>query len=157
MSSCGIENKSPKNITGLAEDLRTKYEINLYNQFVSDLHILDSTILVQNLSLDTLRLTDLLKEPTVIFRISELHCNICVDQEIAKLNEYFSQIKQQAIILTSYSNARNYIIFKRINQLEAPIYRMLENISLPVEQALTPYLCNISISAGKTKKCHIRN
>jgi len=126
--------------TTLKDGILSNYEVNLFNQFLSDAKTLEPDITLKNDLLQDVLLSDIINEPTLVFRFSELHCEICIDQEVKKLNEYFPKLKNRAIILTTYNNTRDFNIFRRLNQVKMPVYKLEKNLNLDIEEAYIPYL-----------------
>lgn len=146
LSSCSNSNNREleKNLS-IQEDTFTQgildnYQVNLFNQFISDGRELSPDVILQDHLLQEVALGDIIKEPTLVFRFSELHCQVCIDQEIKKLNSYFPKLKNRVIIITSYNSSRDFNVFRRLNQIEMPIYKLSKNLNLDIEEAYTPYL-----------------
>lgn len=61
----------------------------------------------------------------LVFRFSELSCNTCVDREVGNLKKVAAQVgANRIVVLASYRNLRDLVVFKRINQLEFPVYNV---------------------------------
>jgi len=78
---------------------------------------------------------------TLIFRFSEINCTSCVETQFRLIRKYISKYgKNNIIIVASYSNIRNLTIFKRINEISIPIYRIEQNqLCQKVESLNVPY------------------
>lgn len=88
----------------------------------------------------TCKLTEKLNRKKLIFRYSELQCNVCIEQQIASLKKYKNKIgTDNILILADYSNFRNLIVFKRINSLDIPIYNLSKKMPLERERINIPY------------------
>jgi len=85
--------------------------------------------------------SDLVKDRSVlVFRFSELNCEICVEEEIKRLKVLSKSIKNRLLFVTSYSFERYLYTFKRINNFKLPIYNIVPNkIKIPVEELNIPY------------------
>lgn len=94
---------------------------------------------------DSVKLSDLLiekKGPILIYKYSELNCNVCYETEIKNLHAIFkSQTdKEHVAILCSYRQDRDFIVFKKMNKIELPIYRIPEyTLNKVAEQYGNPY------------------
>src|SRR5699024_1686224 len=80
--------------------------------------------------------------PKLVFRYSELNCMQCVDQEVANIKSLAQEIgKEHIIIAATYDSIRDLFLFKRINNLEFPVYKLPdEGFRLPLDQATVPFL-----------------
>ena len=63
-------------------------------------------------------------KPILIYRYSELNCRTCFETELQHLQQYFPENDRQAIILCSYLNESDFQVFKRMNKIRLPIYRI---------------------------------
>lgn len=91
---------------------------------------------------ECVKLSELLSdEPTLIFRYSDLNCNTCVEAEFKNINQYLDKTNSnRLVILADYKNEDDLFRFKRLNQVEMPIYNSKNNkLNLPVEGLNTPY------------------
>lgn len=76
----------------------------------------------------------------LVFRYTELHCDVCVDKQIEAIKKISKKIgKKNIIILTEYENLKNLIIFKRLNSLSIPIFNLQNKFNLPIEELDSPY------------------
>lgn len=67
-------------------------------------------------------LNDELTSKKLVFRYSELHCDVCVDEQVKSLKKYKEKIgNDNILILADYSNIKNLILFKRLNSIELPM------------------------------------
>lgn len=83
---------------------------------------------------------DKLNTKKIVFRYSELQCNVCVEKQIGSLKKYKDKIGiDNILILADYSNYRNLILFKRMNSLDIPVYNLSEKMSLELEKKDLPY------------------
>lgn len=82
-------------------------------------------------------------KPKLVFFYSQLNCQVCVDTEIEKL-KMFSKIIgiDNIVIICSYENRKDFLIFKKINNLNLKIYNLgLKNtLGLPLEKYNIPFL-----------------
>ena len=86
-------------------------------------------------------LSDLINwKPVLIYRYSELNCNTCYETEIDLLHKLFAENKQRMIILCSYKMKQYFLMFKRMNKILLPIYRIPQNsFSWEMEDYGSPY------------------
>lgn len=89
---------------------------------------------------DSLALYTKLKESIkLVFFHSEVNCNSCVESNIPFLNDFGDSIgKQNIIFLASYKQKRDLTVFKRINQIEFPVYNVVST-GLAVEELNEPF------------------
>lgn len=81
--------------------------------------------------------------PKLVFFYSQLNCQVCVNTEIKKLKLFSEKIgKGNIIIISSYKNKKDYLIFKKIHNLNLKIYNIgLKNtLGLPLENYNVPFL-----------------
>lgn len=99
--------------------------------------------LVVNEQKDTLNISQLVDSEKLIYRFSELHCDVCVINEFKNLKESLTQKElQNVVILSSYNNLRNLYIFKRINSLKNfEVYNVVNNVigNFEIEELGYPY------------------
>lgn len=81
-------------------------------------------------------------EIKLVLRYSEIHCDVCVDSTLNQLKNIAQKIGQERIILiSSYADPRDMYTFKRLNNLEFPIYNLgTQTLNIKAEEADTPYL-----------------
>lgn len=73
-----------------------------------------------------IHLSELVKERAIlIFNYSYLNCNTCYEEEISIFNEVFKNNIDEALILCKYEIKRDYLVFRKFNKSEIPIYRIL--------------------------------
>lgn len=86
------------------------------------------------------RIKEKLNTKKIIFRYSELQCNVCVEKQIQSLKRYKDKIGvDNILIIADYSNFRNLIVFKKINSLDIPVYNLSKKMSLEIEKKDIPY------------------
>lgn len=101
----------------------------------------DDSLKVHDVNNQSLFFRQLLGEKNkLILRFSELSCNVCVDSELLNLKKFVNMFgPDNVLILATYKNLRDLLVFKRINRVEFPVYNIPENV-FPVEQAGGPFL-----------------
>jgi hypothetical protein len=125
------------------EQVKSMYHLLFNNTFIqlkSENHILRN---VQgnindndNISLKPL-LSDNVK---LIFRFSEYHCSMCIENALMPLVKYSKIIGvENIIILASYKNARTLNIFIKKNAPGIKVFNTKEKLDIPMEEWDTPY------------------
>lgn len=97
-------------------------------------------LMVQNENADSISFRSLIGNKTIlVFRYSEIHCQVCVDTEISLLKEMSDIIGiDNIIVLSYYDSFRNMAAFKRINELSLPVLNLLD-LGLDIEDINVPY------------------
>ena len=77
---------------------------------------------------------------TLVLYYSELHCSSCVEKQIKLLNKAAETIGSKNILIsTSYTNTRELLLFKRMNQIKLPIYNLgSEGLGLSTDKVQSP-------------------
>lgn len=76
----------------------------------------------------------------IVLRYSELNCNVCVDTLFSRIKHCVTEInKNNILVLASYHNKRDLLIFKRINQLPYLILSV-DSLQIPLDNLNEPYL-----------------
>jgi len=95
--------------------------------------------------------------PKIIFRYSELNCQLCIEDEIQILKKYIDAIGFDNILFFStYNTTRDLFLFKRMNQLQDfEIYNLKEEkLNIPVDSLNIPYVFVVD-SFGNVFMLHI--
>jgi len=132
---------------------------NLYFQIESEDEEIDENIEVKIESGTSIRYADLVSTgPKLILRYSELHCDMCIDHSLEYLKRIAASIgKENILILASYKSQRDLSIFKRINKLDFPVYKIAKSgLKIPIEQYSIPYVF-IADKTLHVKNLHILN
>mgnify|MGYP000756873335 CR=1 FL=1 len=67
-------------------------------------------------------LSDIMSDNTLVLRYSEMHCDVCIDSIVSKLNIYQDSIGLQNIVLFTSTKNMNYVKkFKRVNNIHFDI------------------------------------
>lgn len=79
--------------------------------------------------------------PVLVLRISQNTCQVCIEQELKRMNEMsVPLIHNRFIILASYDNLRDLKLFQKENQINYPIYKIIsDSLSIPLEKLSIPY------------------
>ena len=64
------------------------------------------------------------KSPILIYRYADINCNTCYEAQIEIIQKEFKDEYEKVAILCSYQEERHFSIFKKMNHIEAPIYRI---------------------------------
>lgn len=87
------------------------------------------------------KLSGVISNNTLILRYSEMHCDVCLDSVINKLNLYQDSIGIQNIMLLTNTDKINYIRkFKRINNIHFNIYSTDNKLDSVLVDIGMPYL-----------------
>ena len=80
------------------------------------------------------------KNPILIYRYADINCNTCYEAQIENIHKVFKDEYEKVVILCSYQEERFFSIFKRMNRLEVPIYRIdYDAFEWPVQDFDNPY------------------
>ncbi|WP_276482360.1 hypothetical protein [Paraflavitalea pollutisoli] len=82
-----------------------------------------------------------IQSPRIIFRYSDIGCTPCVDSSLSVLRAIGDQIgHEQILIVPSYENRRNLLIWKRVNKFDFTILNAPSGKVLPAVDAYNiPY------------------
>lgn len=87
------------------------------------------------------KLSEIIINNTLILRYSEMHCDVCLDSVISKLNIYQDSIGLQNIMLFTNTENLNYIKrFKRVNNIHFNIYSINNKLDSVLLDIGMPYL-----------------
>ncbi len=151
-------------ISALQEDLLTHN----YFQRLSKYTILDESTSLDSLkvmyiqqtisSSPFVNLSDVLKSPTLVFRISDDHCSDCLHATIKVLNEKFNSnplLKLNTVILADFSTISGLNAWVETNQFDLPLFYLTskQNV-LFSDNEMKPYLF-IFTPEGKVSSLHI--
>ena len=90
------------------------------NDQLSGVKLVD--VVCVSLQNDTLSLSDIVRDKTLIYFYSELHCNSCYENQLSFLHDYFSGFKSNILILGSYMTYRNFAASMNNNEYKLPLY-----------------------------------
>lgn len=78
----------------------------------------------------------------LIFRYNEFACSPCIFEEMGNINTLAQKIgKKNIIVLTSYQNHRDFLISKKVNNIDLPIYNTpLNSLENTIEKYSIPYI-----------------
>ena len=125
--------------------IATKYwwEMNSHGSVLPDVSLMSD--LSENQ--ETFSLSELIGDsPKLVFRYSEIHCDVCVDSTLNRIKVFAEEIgKKNILLIASYANPRDMYTFKRLNQIDMPLYNLgQQSLGMAAERADTPYLFMIN-------------
>ena len=86
-------------------------------------------------------LSDIMSDNTLVLRYSEMHCDVCIDSIVSKLNIYQDSIGLQNIVLFTSTKNMNYVKkFKRVNNIHFDIYGISNALDSVLVDIGMPYL-----------------
>lgn len=82
------------------------------------------------------------KEKILVFKYSEINCQVCIDQVFSKINTLIEQVGESKVLfLANYKNPRDLYTFRRINNIRQPIYNLsTHTLGLSAAEATVPVL-----------------
>lgn len=90
---------------------------------------------------EELNFSDVIKDNMLVLRYSEMHCDVCVDSIVAKLNAYKHMIGQNNMLLLTTTKNSNYIKrFKKMNRISFGVYEMSKSADSVFVDIGMPYL-----------------
>lgn len=120
---------------------RVKELINHCKYMLTDERMLiDSTLSVQKENKESVHMWNLFQNhPKLVFRYSELNCNVCVEKEVELLKKFIEEIGIQNMLMMTNGRSSSYNgQFKRMNQFDIEIYNV-EDLGLKLDKINTPY------------------
>ena len=64
------------------------------------------------------------QKPLLIYRYADINCSDCYEIELKALQAEFAGTPELAIVLCSYRMDQEFIVFKKLNQIKLPLYRV---------------------------------
>jgi len=116
---------------------------NIYFQQESEGAVMDGSLQIESESGEVFCLAELTSgKPLLFLRYSHLNCNLCVDHSLNYLKSIGDSIgPENVVILASYNTMRELALFKRVNQIRFPVYRIADNsLGIPAEKYSFPYI-----------------
>ena len=116
---------------------------NIYYQGESEGAVMDGALQTESESGDVSSLAALVSgKPLLFLRYSQLNCNLCVDHSLNYLKTIADSIgSDNIVILASYNTMRELALFKRVNQIRFPVYRIEDNsLGIPADKYSFPFL-----------------
>ena len=112
-------------------------------QFGSEDRMVSSDLQLRDLGGNLTTLGSLISSgPKLVFRYSELNCNVCYQKVLDELSGLIKKIgPENILIITSYSNQRELYNFMRINNITKNVFNIgSATLGLPVDDYDVPYL-----------------
>ena len=116
---------------------------NIYFQEESEGAVMNGLLQIESEAGDSSCLAALTSgKPLLFLRYSSLNCNLCVDHSLSYLKSLADSIgHENIVILASYNTMRELALFKRVNQIRFPVYRIADNsLGIPADKYSFPYL-----------------
>jgi hypothetical protein len=82
-----------------------------------------------------------LKSNKLFFRYTDVNCNACVDSSLIKIKAFSEKLRDSnVIILASYQTARDLYVWKRINKITNPVFRIsYKSLAIKTENLNEPF------------------
>ncbi|MCD6564789.1 MAG: hypothetical protein J7K53_02490 [Bacteroidales bacterium] len=125
------------------QSLNDKLRYMIYNNLYSESSLLNPNICLTDVdSKSKISLEDfVLNGPVLFLRFTEYSCHVCVEQALKKVHDMNSSFKtEKFVILASYENLRDLLLFKKNNNIDYPIFTIYsDTLSIPIETLNFPY------------------
>ena len=120
-------------------DKSTSYSKIRYLQSISSLVNFDKIKLTDEHN-DTIIFDAFSKTKTIFFYFNEINCLSCVNKEIKKINAFNNKHTDiKIIIIAKYRRLRDLYVFKRINQIKEPVYKIASPLPIPLCELNVPF------------------
>jgi len=87
----------------------------------------------------------------LVYRFSEMHCDICIEQHLSILKNLDTKINSEKLVLLgSYANLKKIKIVRQTHKFNFRIYNTMDDLGIPLEQVNNPYFFILD----KDLKCH---
>ena len=86
---------------------------------------------------EAVKLKNLLTHKTLLIRISQANCQVCIDALLSLFNKVKSG---HILLLADYTNSRFLKKIKENHQITYPCYKIEKPFAIPVEDLCVPYL-----------------
>lgn len=100
---------------------------------------LSPDVVITDIHGDISTLVDIISEPTLVYRFSEMHCNSCIELSMKLLKEASGTTKAPIAIFCRYSNVRQVRAICNSYNIELPIYNIPDKLNIPVDDMSIPY------------------
>ena len=125
------------------QSLNDKLRYMVYNNLYSESTPLNPNICLTDVgSKSKINMEDFaLNSPVLFLRFTEYSCHICVEQALKKIHNMHSSFKtEKFVIIASYENLRDLLLFKKNNNIDYPIFTIdNDSLSIPLETLNFPY------------------
>jgi hypothetical protein len=76
----------------------------------------------------------------IVYRFSEMHCDLCVEQHFSILKDLSREIDlSKLVFLSAFSSTKKMKMARQVNSLDFRIYNAKDNLGIPLENISTPY------------------
>jgi hypothetical protein len=90
-------------------------------------------------------------EYVLVYRFSEMHCDMCINQHLMMLKKLSSEISlNKLVLLGSYSNTKKIKILKHTHKFDFRIFNITDDMDIPLEKVNNPYFFVVN----KNLDCH---
>ena len=130
-----------QNLAGSFEIFQNNIQERTLLELQTEQQVLDITLPISNPSLEErIPLEEVLNEKKLVFKYSEVTCQVCVDQVFAKIDTLINAVDQDRLLLmANYENPRDLYTFKRVNNIDQIIFNLgEEKLGLAAEQSSGP-------------------
>ena len=107
---------------------------------------ISKNIKVLNKKLDTLSLGEIINEPMLVFYFNEYSCMPCIDKILKVINERAKYSSIKLIILSKYDEAKDMVLFYRVNKTQIPVFNLTQDLPLPASHRNIPFIFYIDNS-----------
>lgn len=122
-----------------SNNYQLNYQRNImYFQLYSEGTKLNHLLLLKNEKADSLLINTITGSPKLVLRYSELNCQSCVDAMLTQIQSNSNISNENILLLAYYKNPAYLYQFKRMNQLQLPVYS-IKNTGLPPDTLNLPY------------------
>lgn len=131
-----------KSITNKPQLLIDLYKSNLFEQFNSESKLLDLDQVVTNPQREEFTLRTLIGDSKkLVLKISDAHCNVCIDQELRLIKIANREaMEENIIIIAQFERFEKFYAFAKAKSLTSNVYFIGKNFeNIPIDDAGTPY------------------
>ena len=125
------------------KSLNEKYKNMILNNISSESSLLDPDLLLTDvISKSEIKIHDIAQNsPVLVLRFTEYSCHACVEQSLLKIKNLSQPFKpEKFIILTSYMNLRDLVLFRSDNDIIYSVYVINnDSLTVPLESLNFPY------------------
>lgn len=100
---------------------------------------LSPDLVVEDVSGNISALMDVFTEPTLVYRLTEMHCNSCIEHGIRLLKEECNNTKLPVMILCRYESVRKVRAICNSYSIDFPIFNTPERFNIPLDDMSTSY------------------
>ena len=95
----------------------------------------------QTEDLQKTKLSDMINDgPILVYRYADINCHVCIESEIETIQKNFIGKEDHILLLCSYRTERDFSIFKKLNKLKFPAFRIpYDALKWSIEKQSNPY------------------